>query len=220
MFLIFYKDLTKYICHYKILQYANDTVVYCANNEVSSVENSLDDELKRISTFCYNNELILNLKKSKTELMLCEISRKLTKWRDLQLLYRDKIIMNNYRYKYLENIVDPSLNMTDDFDIKWKKVSFRIKIVSKMEHFLSFTAAVRIYNMMIVPLLTYSSTLHLKLYSCQISRLSNIEKCAKHNIRQNYRPTPIENSLKKQACLLVKMCLTNIVVRMLKAILI
>ena len=220
MFLIFYKDLTKYICHYKILQHANDTVVYCANNEVSSVENSLDDELKRISTFCYNNELILNLKKSKTELMLCEISRKLTKWRDLQLLYRDKIIMNNYRYKYLENIVDPSLNMTDDFDIKWKKVSFRIKIVSKMEHFLSFTAAVRIYNMMIVPLLTYSSTLHLKLSSCQISRLSNIEKCAKHNIRQNYRPKPIENSLKKQACLLVKMCLTNIVVRILKAILI
>ena len=67
LFLIFYNDLTDYICHSKILQYADDMVLYYTNNEVSSVENSLNDDLKCISNFCYDNELILNLKKSKME---------------------------------------------------------------------------------------------------------------------------------------------------------
>ena len=38
-------------------------VLYYANNEVSTVENSLNDDLKRISTFFYDNELNINLKK-------------------------------------------------------------------------------------------------------------------------------------------------------------
>ena len=63
--------------------------------------------------------------------------------------------------------------------------------------------------MMIVSLLIYSSTLHLKLSSTQISRLCSVERRAKHIMRQNYRSKPIENSMKKQACFLVKECLTN-----------
>ena len=143
--------------------------------------------------------------------MLCGRSKKLSKCRcrDLQLFYRDEIIMSTDRYKYLWNIVDPSWNMTDDFDIKYKNVSSRTKIFSKIRPSSSFTAAVRIYEMMIVPLLMYSSTLHLKLSSTQIWRLCSVERRAKHIIRQNYRPKPIKNSMKKQACLLVKKCLTN-----------
>ena len=99
--------------------------------------------------------------------------------------------------------------MTGDFEIKYKKASSRIKIPSKIQPCLSFTAAVRTYEMMIIPLLLYSFTLYLKLSSTQISRLCSAERQAKHIIRQSYRPKSIENSLKKQACLLMKKCLTN-----------
>ena len=37
--------------------------------------------------------------------------------------------MNTNRYKYLGNIVDPTSNMTDNLDIKYKKVSSKIKIL-------------------------------------------------------------------------------------------
>ena len=63
------------------------------------------------------------------------------KCRDLQLFYRDEIIINIDRYKYLGNIVDQSLNIADDFNIEYKKVSSRIKILSKIRPSLSFTAA-------------------------------------------------------------------------------
>ena len=65
----------------------------------------------------------------------------------------------------------------------------------------------------------YSSTLHLKISSTQIFRLCSVERRAKHIIRQNYRPKSIENSMKKQACLLVKKCLTNNVCEKNKGIL-
>ena len=84
--------------------------------------------------------------------------------------------MNTDCYKFFRNIVDPSLNMADDFDIKHKKVSSRIKIFSEIRHSLTFTAAVRNYEMMIVPLLTYSSILHLKLSSTQVSRSLSVER--------------------------------------------
>ena len=92
--------------------------------------------------------------------------------------------------------------MTDDFDIKYKKASSRIKIPSKIQPCLSFTAAVRTYEMMIRPLLLYSFTLHLKLSSTQISRSCSAERRAKHIIRQSYRPKSIENSLKKTSMFL------------------
>ena len=86
-----YNNLSDYICHSKIFQYADDTVLYYANNDVSSVENSLNDDLKRISIFCYDNELILNLKKK--PVMLCGgTSKKLSKCRDMHLFYRDDIV--------------------------------------------------------------------------------------------------------------------------------
>lgn len=65
LFLIFYNGLADYISHSKRLQYVDDTVLYYANNEVSWVENALNDDLKRISAFCCDNELILDLNKKR-----------------------------------------------------------------------------------------------------------------------------------------------------------
>ena len=65
LFLIFYNGLTDYISHSNRLQYVDDTVLYYANNEVSWVENALNDDLKRISAFCCDNELILDLNKKR-----------------------------------------------------------------------------------------------------------------------------------------------------------
>ena len=63
--------------------------------------------------------------------MLCGTFKNLSNCRDLQL--RGEIVMNTDRYKYLGNIVDLSLNMTDNFDIKYKKVPSRIiKVLSKI----------------------------------------------------------------------------------------
>ena len=46
---------------------ADDTVVCVAHEDVKTIEKILDDELLKLQGYFCNNELVLNLKKGKTE---------------------------------------------------------------------------------------------------------------------------------------------------------
>ena len=90
LFVIFYNDLTDYITNAEVLQYADDTVLYFANSKVSLIEKALNDDLKQISTFCHDNELVLNLKKTKTGVMLCGTAIRVSKSEELRLFIEVK----------------------------------------------------------------------------------------------------------------------------------
>ena len=63
---------------------------------------------------------------------------------------------------------------------------------------------------MILPLLIYAFTLHLKLTDTQVSKLCSIERRAKDIIKsRTYKTKSIENVMKKQACILVKKYLSK-----------
>ena len=191
-----------------MLQYADDTVLYFANSKVSLIE-ALNDDLKQISTLCHDNELVLNLKKTKTEVMLCGTAIRISKSEELRLFCRDERILQSSCYKYLGNIVNPTATMSDDFDAKYKKASSRLKKLWKIRGSLSVDARIKIYEMMILPLLIYAFTLHLKLTDTQVSKLCSIERRAKDIIKsRTYKTKLIENIMKKQACILVQKCLS------------
>ena len=59
--------------------------------------------------------------------------------------------------------MNPTATMSDDFDEKYKKASSRLKKLWKIRGSLSVDARIKIYEMMILPLLIYAFTLHLKL---------------------------------------------------------
>ncbi len=59
------------------MKYADDTVIYYANNDVDVIENVLNSEMKIIGSYCSENELLLNLKKGKTESMLFGTAKRL-----------------------------------------------------------------------------------------------------------------------------------------------
>ena len=120
LFVIFYNDLTDYITNAEVLQYADDTVLYFANSKVSLIEKALNDDLKQISTFCHDNELVLNLKKTKTEVMLCGTTIRISKSEELRLFYQGERILQSSCCKYLGTIVNPTATMSDDFDAKYK----------------------------------------------------------------------------------------------------
>ena len=106
--------------------------------------------------------------------------------------------------------MNPTATMSDDFDAKYKKASSRLKKLWKLRGSLSVDARINIYEMMILPLLIYAFTLHLKLTDTQVSKLCSIERRAKDIIKsRTYKTKSIENIMKKQACILVKKCLSK-----------
>ena len=84
------------------------------------------------------------------------------------------VVIHAEQYEYLGNVVDLSLTLNADFDQKYKKVTKRLQLLSKIRPLLSNLAAERIHNMMVTPIITYCSQLHASPSATQIKKLSAI----------------------------------------------
>ena len=69
--------------------YGTYSIIFVAQTDVSEILNLLNEDLKIVSTLCFENELILNLKKGKTEAMLFGTTQRLSKAKNgVKLFYR------------------------------------------------------------------------------------------------------------------------------------
>ena len=79
------------------------------------------------SAWFNDNELILNLKKGKTEALLFGTAQRIRKCTEpLSILHEDGLINITCTYKYLGAQLDSSLTFSSDFDDKCKKASGRL----------------------------------------------------------------------------------------------
>ena len=131
LFLIFFNDLVDHVRYSHVLKYADDTVIYVAATEMNEIENALTADLKSIDQYLRDNELVINLKKGKTEVMLLGTSKKRDD-KHLHVSYRDKPINETTYYKYLGILLDQSLLLTGNFAEVYKKASSRLRLLHKM----------------------------------------------------------------------------------------
>ena len=79
LFLIHFNGIHNTRLKCKILMYADDTVIYFSHHSKITIERALQQELELISMWLNDNELIMNLKKGKTECMLFGTGKRLSK---------------------------------------------------------------------------------------------------------------------------------------------
>ena len=90
LFVIFANDVTDHVKSVKIIMYADDTVLYVDGPDLTSIENALSSDMSLLASWFTENELILNLKKGKTEAMVFGTSQKLaTLSATLNVKYQD-----------------------------------------------------------------------------------------------------------------------------------
>jgi hypothetical protein len=70
LFIVFFDDFVDNIQHSNVITYADDTVICYSNNDVNKTEDVLNAGMETIGKYCKENEVLLNLKKGKTEAML------------------------------------------------------------------------------------------------------------------------------------------------------
>ena len=58
MFIIFFNDLNDCLQYCDIFQYADDTVILFAAQHIDEIEFAINDDLKRIGSYCQVNELL------------------------------------------------------------------------------------------------------------------------------------------------------------------
>ena len=69
MFIVFFNDLKESVKNSEIIKYADDTAILYADKDAQNIEDALNEDMNLIRDYCYHNELLLNLKKGKTEVI-------------------------------------------------------------------------------------------------------------------------------------------------------
>ena len=154
LFIIFINDLSIYIEHASVIMYADDAVLYVFHESKEKIENDLNQDMQNLLSYFRKNELVINLKKGKTETILFGMAKRLKTAGEIDVLYNNQRINFTETYKYLGNIVDHHLNFSENFEKSFKKASSRLRLLERMRCYLTSKAARLVYIMIIIPLLT------------------------------------------------------------------
>ena len=193
-----------------VLLYADDTVLYFAGKDVGIIERTLARELEEVARYLDENELVINLKEGKTEVMLFGTAKRLSwKNRKLSIKYRGREINVTKEYTYLGYTLDNTLKLNGCFNIAYRKYCNRLELLSKLRHYLTTDAATKIFQSMILPVVTYSGLLKLQFTRTQLGRIQSIERRAKNIICPQQHSKVLATIVKiihKQSGITVRKC--------------
>ena len=167
-----------------------------------------------LAKWCKENELILNLKKGKSEAMILGTAKRLAMLnKALKVKYQHYTVNVTTSYRYLRVDIDPSLTFNDYFMTSYKKVTGRLHLLNKLRFQLDMKAAVTIYKSLIIPVLTYCSVLSPSDNKSRAEQFKSIDSHAtrivnKHADRAHTVTLPSIASIKKKhACMYVRKCI-------------
>ena len=82
-------------------------VIFCENDRLLTIEHQLDEDLKNLSSWFEENELLINLKPGKTELLLFGTSQRIAKTnKKFEVKFNNQYINEMKSCKYLGVEVD------------------------------------------------------------------------------------------------------------------
>ena len=75
LFLMAYERFSKVLIHCKIIMYADDTVIYTSDKSFSTTKSNLTEDFACVAIWLEENQLIVNLRKRKTECLMCNAQK-------------------------------------------------------------------------------------------------------------------------------------------------
>ena len=156
LFLIHFNDVHKSLSYSKIITYADDTVIFTSSKDLDAIQHNLSEDISSLASWFRDNDLIINLRKGKSEVMLFGTAKRLNGFdgNELNLLVNGSRIDTTTNYKYLGVHLDSTLNLDMHFCKTYKKAAGTYYGESVLM-FTDTLSAERIYRAMIMPIFTY-----------------------------------------------------------------
>ena len=167
LFIVLINDIDLQLKHCEIILYADDAVIYCADKSCENIQSQLKIDIGQTAEWLTVNNLVANLKRKKTECVLFGTHQRTSKSKPLQIKMNKQSIFESQNYKYLGVILDKNLNFNEHLEKTYRKVSSRIKLLSRVRQNINPHTAEIIYKVMILPVMLYccnifGSIAHLK----------------------------------------------------------
>ena len=158
LFLVYINDLGSVLNYSKHLLYADDTVIYCSDNNQNTIENQLQYDLDRFGTWCKGNKLTINSKKS--NFVTFGTKCRITKIHNLTISLNEEKLAKVPTYKYLGVYLDSTLNFNKHIDNNRKIFSHKLYLLSRICRYINEYTAICIYKTMIAPIMDYGDIIY------------------------------------------------------------
>ena len=114
---MFYNDFVYHLEYCNVIIYADDNVFFISNKNVSNIETKLNKDLENMPAYFHLNELVINIKKVKWEVMLFGLNQWLKMGGNfLNVMYEGNKINFVTQYNYLSTIIVNRLNLNEKFN--------------------------------------------------------------------------------------------------------
>ena len=142
LFLVYVNDLLSYTLHSKAFAYADDTVFVTKSDNFDTLNDLCDTDLHLIESWCRNNRMLLNIKKS--HYMLVQPSHRATS-QDLDLKINHTKLNRNVKTKLLGFTLNDSLTWDDHVDQICSKINKSLALFQKCRAFLDSKSSRNFY---------------------------------------------------------------------------
>ena len=160
LFIMYINGISHVVRYSNVEQYADDTLLYFASDNVNIIESNLSSDLESVTQWLSANYLILNSTKSK--IMLVGTHQRLAS-KSFSISSNGRDLERSEKFKYLGVFMDPTLSWKSHINYLGKKISSRLGMLCRAQKILPQSSCITLYNAMILPLFDYCSVVW---YSC------------------------------------------------------
>ena len=166
LYIMYANDLAEVLKHCKIAMYADDTVIYTANDDFEVSISNLQKDLNSLAGWCNANGLFVNTQK--TKIMTFGSVQLLKSLPPFGMKFNEVLLEKVASYKYLGITLDSQLNYNLHVNKTINSATSKLKQFQRMRNFLNTKAAIMVYKGMLLPILEYGDIL--------LSATSNVNK--------------------------------------------
>lgn len=216
LFVVFINDLDTVLKKTNLILYADDTVVYYSGKTSEEIIKILNDDLQELGKWFKENNLVINMKKGKTEFVLYGTAKRISMQQlsgEQSVTICGENVNQSTSYDYLGVTLDDKLTFTEYLQKLYKKGSTRLKLLSTVRESISPYVAETIYCAMIEPVLMYCSAVLLGDERQCCHKLQNLqERANKIVFGKKARNTwiPLKNRREIDAAIVIFKCLHDL----------
>ena len=180
LFLIYINDLASVLEYCRVSLYADNTVIYLANQNVNDALELVQKDLNNLSEWCTRNKLTINSKKTKYCIYGMRSNIKKSKTINTVLSLNNNILDRVCSYKYLGFILDDHLTFNKHISELCKLVSHKLYLLAKIRRYITTEACINVFKTMILFLLEYGDVIF---SGTSVRNLSSIDRLFYRGLR-------------------------------------
>ena len=170
LFTLFVNDFPMHINNGTCSMFADDTVVYCSDSNVTKLNDSVNDMLHNVNEWYKSNRLALNVNKSSAMIITPTVSKINSNM--FQPVLDGDIISTVNSTKYLGIYIDDNLKFNLHVNELTKNLNRKLAWLSRLRKIVPLNVLNLCYNTYIMPLFDYTCTV----WGCTPSNIKSIQR--------------------------------------------